>query len=80
MSFAWVVVTSPEQAKKINTYKISMYNEIMEAKFTTRDKLTEDDKAKKNALILIIRNLNKVKSTEEIEYEIKKHMGEKKCH
>ena len=54
-----------------------MYNEIMEAKFTTRDKLTEDDKAKKNALILIIRNLNKVKSTEEIEYEIKKHMGEK---
>ena len=77
MSFAWVVATSPEQAKKINTYKISMYNEIMEAKFTTRDKLTEDDKTKKNALILIIRNLNKVKSTEEIEYEIKKHMGEK---
>lgn len=77
MSFAWVVATSPEQAKKINTYKISMYNEIMEAKFTTWDKLTEDDKAKKNALILIIRNLNKVKSTEEIEYEIKKHMGEK---
>ena len=77
ISFAWVVATSPEQAKKINTYKISMYNEIMEVKFTTRDKLTEDDKAKKNALILIIRNLNKVKSTEEIEYEIKKHMGEK---
>ena len=77
MNFAWVVATSPEQAKKINTFKISIYNEIMEAKFTSRDKLTEDDKTRKNALILIIKNLNKVKSTEAIEYEIKKHMGEK---
>ena len=64
MNFAWVVATSSEQTKKINTYKISIYNEIMEAKFTSRDKLTEDDKVKKNALILIIRNLNKVKNIE----------------
>ena len=77
MGFAWVVATSPEQAKKFSTYKISFYNEIMDAKFTSRDKLTEDDKAKRNAFILIIRNLNKVKSTNEIEYKIKKHMGEK---
>ena len=42
-----------------------------------REKLTEDDKAKKNALILIVKNLNKVKSTEELEYGIKEHMGEK---
>lgn len=77
MSFAWVVATSPEQAKKINTYKISLHNEILDAKFTSKDKLTEEDKARKNALILIIRNLNKVKSMDEIEYEIKKHMGEK---
>ena len=47
----------------------------MDAKFTFRDKLTEDDKAKKNELILIIRNLNKIKNTEEIEHEINKHMG-----
>ena len=77
MNFAWVVATSPEQAKKIKTYKISIYNEIMEAKFTSRDKLTEDDKAKKNALILIIRNLNKIKSTEEIEHAIRLHMGDR---
>lgn len=64
MNFAWVVATSSEQTKKINTYKISIYNEIMEAKFTSRDKLTEDDKVKKNVLILIIRNLNKVKNIE----------------
>ena len=31
---AWIVAPSPEQAKKINTYKISLDNEILEAKFT----------------------------------------------
>ena len=77
MSFAWVVATSPEQAKKINTYKISLDNEIFDAKFTSRDKLTEDDKARKNALILIVKNLNKVKDTDIIEYELKKYMGER---
>ena len=77
MSFAWVVATSPEQAKKINTYKISLDNEIFDAKFISRDKLTEDDKARKNALILIVKNLNKVKDTDIIEYELKKYMGER---
>ena len=49
----------------------------MVAKFTSRDKLMEDDKPRKNALILIIRNLNKVKSTDKIEYKINKHMEKK---
>ena len=42
-----------------------------------REKLTKDDKARENALILIVKNLNKVKSLEELECGIKKHMGEK---
>lgn len=67
----------PSKRKKIHLYKISLDNEIFEAKFTSRDKFTEDDKARKNALILIVKNLNKVKDTESIEYELKKHMGEK---
>ena len=75
--FTWVVAPSPEQAKKINTYKIALDNEILDAKFTMREKLTEDDKARKNALILIVKNLNKIKRTEELECEIKEHMGEK---
>ena len=72
-----MVAPSPEQAKKINTYKIALVNEILEAKFIMREKLTKDDKTNKNALILIVKNLNKVKSTEELEYGIKEHMGEK---
>ena len=54
-----------------------MDNEILDANFTIREKLTEDDKARKNALILIVKNLNKIKSVEELEYGIKEHMGEK---
>ena len=42
-----------------------------------REKLIEDDKARKNTLILIVKNLNKVKSVEELECGIKEHMGEK---
>ena len=42
-----------------------------------REKLTKDDKARKNALFLIIKNLNKIKSVEELENGIKEHMGEK---
>lgn len=77
MSFAWVVETSPEQTKKISTYKISLDNEILDSKFTSRNKLTDNDKARKNILIIIIINLNKVNSTNEIEYEIKKHTRDK---
>ena len=59
--FAWMVAPSPKQAKKINTYKVALGNEVLDAKFTKREKLTEDDKARKNALILIVKNLNKIK-------------------
>ena len=72
-----MVAPSPKQAKKINTYKIALDNKILDAKFTMREKLTEDDKARKNALILKVKNLNKVKSVEELECGIKEHMGEK---
>ena len=75
--FAWIVAHSPKLAKKINTYKISLDNEVLNAKFTIREKLIEDEKAKKNALILIGKNLNKIKNMEEIELGIKEHMGEK---
>ena len=59
--FAWVVALSPKQAKKINTYKVALDNEVLDAKFTKREKLTEDDKARKNACIVVVKNLNKIK-------------------
>jgi hypothetical protein len=40
------------------------------------DKLSDDDKAKKNAVVLIAKNLNKTKTTAVLEEEIKKLFGE----
>ena len=74
--FAWVKTPSPEQAKRIKTYKISFFNEIMEVNFASTEKLSEDDKARKNAVVLIAKNLNKTKTTVALEEGIKKLFGE----
>ena len=74
--FAWIKTPSPEQAKRIKTYKISFWNEISEVNFASTDKLSEDDKARKNAVVLIAKNLNKTKSTSTLEEGIKNVFGE----
>ena len=56
---------------------MALDNEVLDAKFTKREKLTKDDKTRKNALILVVKNPNKIKNTEELEDSIKEHMGEK---
>ena len=48
----------------------------MEVNFLGSEKLSEDDKAKKNAVILIAKNLNKTKTTAAFEEGIKKLLGE----
>ena len=74
--FAWIKTPSPEQAKRIKTYKISFWNEISEVNFASTDKLSEDDKARKNAVVLIAKNLNKTKTTSALEEGIKNIFGE----
>ena len=59
--FAWVKTPSPEQTKKIKTFKISFFNEIMEVNFASLEKLSDDDKARKNAVVLIAKNSIKPK-------------------
>ena len=75
--FARIIIPSPDQANKISTYKISLDNEVLDAKFVMPVKLTEDEKAKKNALILIAKNLNKVKNIEKLHEGLKEYMDEK---
>jgi hypothetical protein len=75
--FACIKTPSPEQAKKIKASKISFFNEIMDVNFGSLEKLSEDDKAKKNAVVLIAINLNKTKSTSTLEEGIKKLFGER---
>jgi hypothetical protein len=77
VEFAWIKTPSPEQAKRIKASKISFFNEILEVNFASSEKLSDDDKAKMNAVILIAKNLNKTKTTRALEEGIRKLFGEK---
>ena len=73
-NYAWIVATSPEQATNIRKNKITFGHECIDV---SMGKPTGDDLAKKNALILIAKNLNRLKPKEILESEIRKCMGEK---
>jgi hypothetical protein len=53
----------PGPNKKMKTYKISIFNKIMEVNLASTEKLSENDKARKNAAVSIVKNLDKIKIT-----------------
>ena len=73
-NYAWIVATSLEQATNIRKNKITFGHEV---KNVCMGKSSGDDLAKKNTLILITKNLNKLKSKAVLEAEIRACMGEK---
>ena len=75
--FAWVIASSPEQAQRMKEHQITYNHEILDGKLADRSHASKDDIARKNALILIAKNLNKAKGIEEIEKNIEAHMGPK---
>lgn len=75
--FAWVVASSSEQAQKMKEHQITFNHEVLEGKLAGHSYASKDDIARKNALILIAKNLNKAKSIEKIEKSIELHMGQK---
>lgn len=73
-NYAWIVATSSEQATNIRKNKITFGHECIDV---SMGKPTGDDLAKKNALIPIAKNLNRLKPREILETEIRACMGEK---
>ena len=61
----WIRSTNREQALQIRAEKIFMDSEVFVPRFGPQGKLSEDDKAKKQALQVIAQGLNKIKSREE---------------
>jgi hypothetical protein len=57
-NYAWIVATSPEQVTNIRTNKITFGREGIDV---SMGKPTCDDLIKNNALILIAKNLNRLK-------------------
>ena len=75
--FAWIVASSPEQALRMKENQITYNHEILDGELADRTIASKDDIARKNALILIAKNLNKAKNMDEIEESIKAHTGSK---
>ena len=73
--FAWIATTSPEQLRMLEHNKISVYGELQQPSIQSVETLTEDELAKRKCLLLIAKNLNLTKSTEEIEASIQEHNG-----
>jgi len=73
-NYAWIVATSPEQVTNIRKNKITFSHECIDV---SMGKPTGDDLAKKNALILIVKNLNRLKPKAILEAEIRACMGDK---
>lgn len=73
-NYAWIVATSPEQVTNIRKNKITFGHEGIDV---SMGKPTGDDLAKKNALILIAKNLNRLKPKEILETEIRACMGDR---
>lgn len=69
------MASCPEQALRMKENQLTFNHEILDGKLADRTIATKDDIARKNALILIAKNLNKAKSIEEIEKSIEEHMG-----
>ena len=73
-NFTWIVITSPEQTLNIWNNKITFGHESIDV---TIGRPTGDDLAKKNVLILIAKNLNKLKTKKSLKKNKTMH-GEKK--
>ena len=76
--YAWISTTLPEEAEKLRKEKIYMDSEVFVPKFAPQGKLSEDDKTRKNALILMVHDLNKIKQPRELEKAIRIAIGDDK--
>ena len=74
LNYAWIVGTSPEQVLNICKHKITFGHECI---YVSMGKPTGDDLVKNNVLILIAKNLNRLKPKEILEEEIRACMEKK---
>ena len=76
-TWAWLVAPTPAQAEKIVRFKATFRNEIIAPTIKNGEKLTLNQLAKKNCLMLVLQGLKLTKSVEESLHAIKEIMGAK---
>lgn len=57
--FAWIKACTLKRNKMFKAHKILFSNEMLDVKFASIEKLLEDDKTTKNAVVFIAHNLKK---------------------
>ena len=72
---AFITTTSPEQRTEIIKGQVAIDRELLTLVITRLALLTEKERAKRNCLVLIVRNINKAKLVEEVEIVIKTTLG-----
>lgn len=76
-TWAWLVAPTPAQAEKIVRFKATFRNEIIAPTIKSGEKLSLNQLAKKNCLMLVLQGLKLTRTVEETLHEIKKTMGAK---
>ena len=76
-TWAWLVAPTPTQAEKLVKYKATFRNEIIAPIIKSGERLSANQLAKKNCLMLVLQGLKLTKTMEESLHEIKEIMGPK---
>lgn len=76
-SYGWLLPPSPEQADKITRYKVPIFGEILQPIISSGEPISEEDIARRNCLVLIAKNLNLSKPTDQIEASFREYFGTK---
>lgn len=77
-NFVFLVASTLTQAMRIEEVQVTLRNEIIEAKKTTRgEKMTEEAKARRDAISLILSHHTILMKVENTKQAIKKGMGSK---
>ena len=72
---AFITTASPEQREKINKFQVAIDGELLTPTATRPARLTEQERTRRNCLVLIVRNINRAKTITEVEAAFQGLMG-----
>ena len=76
-TYEWLIITSPEQVKKISRYKIPILGELLTPVISSGDQLSRDDVIRRNCLVLFAKGLNLTKLIQPTTASLHVHFGTK---
>ena len=72
---AFITAASLEQCEKIIKFQVAIDGELLTSTATRPARLTEQERTRRNCLVLIVRNINRAKTITEVEAALQDLMG-----